>query len=205
MLKYTLEFYAITGAIILIEQPFMQSAFTRFKKGDLPMLQKYLECGQIIKAHGINGAMIVTHFCDSLEVFLALKRVYFKNGEEYNSVKILRAVPYKNSVLVTLEGITTPEQVVSIRMQKLYADRKDIAKGKNDFFIVDLIGLPVKDFETGEVYGTLKDVLTSGVQDIYVIERENKKDAYVPAIPQFVAKISLTEGILITPIEGLID
>lgn len=169
------------------------------------MLQKYLECGQIIKAHGINGAMIVTHFCDSWEVFSALKHVYFKNGDEYTKIKMIKAVPYKNSVLVTLEGITTPEQVVSLRMKKLYADRNDIVKNKNDFFIVDLIGLCVKDYETGEVYGTLKDVLTSGVQDIYVVEREGKKDAYIPAIPQFIAKISLTEGILITPIEGLID
>ena len=92
-----------------------------------------------------------------------------------------------------------------VRMQKLYAHRNDIPRGKNDFFIVDLIGLEVKDYETGEVYGTLKEVITSGVQDIYVVQRENKKDAYIPVIPQFVAKISLTEGILITPIEGLLD
>lgn len=169
------------------------------------MLQKYLECGQIIKAHGINGAMIVTHFCDSWEIFASLKYVYLKNGEEYTKIKVIKAVPYKNSVLVTLDGISTPEEVVSLRMQKLYAHRNDIPKGKNDFFIVDLIGLEVKDYETGQVYGTLKEVITSGVQDIYVVQRENKKDAYIPAIPQFIAKISLTEGILITPIEGLID
>ncbi len=169
------------------------------------MLQKYLECGQIVKAHGVNGAMIVNHFCDSWEVLASLKFVYFKNGEEYTGVKVIKAVPYKNSVLVTLDGITTPEQVVALRMKKLYAHRDDIKKGKDDFFIVDLIGLEVKDYETGEVYGTLKEVITSGVQDIYVIQRENKKDAYIPVIPQFVAKISLTEGILITPIEGLLD
>ena len=169
------------------------------------MLQKYLECGQIVKAHGVNGAMVVNHFCDSCDVFLALKYVYFKKGEEYIKTKVLKSSPYKNSVLVTLEGVTTPEQVVTMRMQKLYAYRNDILKGKDDYFIVDLIGLEVKDANTNEVYGTLKEVITSGVQDIYVIERPDKKDAYVPAIPQFIAKISLKEGILITPIEGLID
>lgn len=169
------------------------------------MLQKYLECGQIVKAHGVNGGMIVNHFCDSCEIFNALKYLYFKNGNEYDRVKVLKSVPYKNSALVMLDGITTPEQVVALRMKKLYAKREDILKGDNDFFIVDLIGLEVKDAVTGEVYGTLKDVLTSGVQDLYVIERENKKECYIPAIPEFISEISLENGIFITPIEGLID
>ena len=41
------------------------------------------------------------------------------SGEEYTKIKVIKAVPYKNSVLVTLDGITTPEEVVSLRMQKL--------------------------------------------------------------------------------------
>ncbi len=185
MIQYTLEFFIL--------------------KEIVEVLQEYLECGQIIKAHGVNGAMVVNHFCDSWEVFASLKYVYFKENNEYKRVKVKKASPYKNSVLVTLDGITTPEQVVLIRMKKLYAHRNDILKEENDFFIVDLIGLEVKDYETGEVYGTLKDVITSGVQDIYVIQREGKNDAYIPAIPQFIAEISLEKGILITPIEGLLD
>ena len=149
--------------------------------------------------------MIINHFCDSVEVFEALKYVYFKNGDEYKRVKVIKSAPYKNSVIVTLDGITTPEEVVSLRMKTIYADRNDIITDENDFFIVDLIGLEVKDAETNEAYGTLKDVINQGAQDIYVVKRENKPDAYIPAIEEFVAKISLEEGILITPIEGLLD
>ena len=104
-----------------------------------------------------------------------------------------------------LEGINTPEEVVDIRMKTLYADRRDIATNKDDFFIVDLIDLPIKDAKTGEIYGALKEVINQGAQDIYVVKREGKPDAYVPAIKEFVAKISLDEGIFITPIEGMID
>lgn len=169
------------------------------------MLQKYLECGQIVKAHGINGAMIVNHYCDSAEVFASLKNVYFKEKNEYKKVKVVKAYPYKNSLIVMLEGINTPEEVVDIRMKTLYADRRDIATNKDDFFIVDLIDLPIKDAKTGEIYGALKEVINQGAQDIYVVKREGKPDAYVPAIKEFVAKISLDEGIFITPIEGMID
>ena len=169
------------------------------------MIHKYLECGQIVRAHGINGAMIINHFCDSIEVFEALKYVYFKNGDEYKKVKVIKSSPYKNSVIVTLDGITTPEEVVALRMKTIYADRNDILTDENDFFIVDLIGLEVKDAKTSEIYGTLKDVINQGAQDIYVVKRDNKPDAYIPAIKEFVAEISLENGISITPIEGLLD
>lgn len=169
------------------------------------MIHKYLECGQIVRAHGINGAMIINHFCDSVEVFEALKYVYFKNGNEYKKVRVKKSAPYKNSIIVTLDGITTPEEVVALRMKTIYADRNDIIADENDFFIVDLIGLEIKDATTNEVYGTLKEVINQGAQDIYVLKRENKPDAYIPAIKEFVSKISLDEGIFITPIEGLLD
>lgn len=169
------------------------------------MKNKYLECGQITRAHGINGAMLVNHFCDSAEVFMELKTVYFKEGNEYKAVKVKKTAPYKNSVIVTLDGITTPEQVVSMRMKTLYADRDDILTDENDFFIVDLIGLEVRDANTNVLYGTLKNVINQGGGDIYVIERENKTDAYVPVVSEFVSEISLETGIKITPIEGLID
>ena len=169
------------------------------------MIHKYLECGQITRAHGVNGAMVVNHFCDSAEVFMALKTVYFKENNEYKPVKVKKSSPYKNSVIVTLDGFTTPEQVVSVRMKTLYAKREDILTDENDFFIVDLIGLEVRDASTNELYGTLKEVINQGAQDIYVIKREEKPDAYIPAISQFVSEISLETGIKITPIEGMLD
>lgn len=169
------------------------------------MRNKYLECGQITRAHGVNGAMLVNHFCDSAEVFMGLKTVYFKEGENYKGVKVKKSSPYKNSVIVILDGVTTPEQVVSMRMQTIYADREDILTDENDFFIVDLIGLEVRDANTNELYGTLKDVINQGGGDIYVIKRDNKSDAYVPVVSEFVSEISLETGIKVTPIEGLLD
>lgn len=169
------------------------------------MIHKYLECGQITRAHGVNGAMVVNHFCDSAEVFMALKTVYFKENNEYKPVKVKKSSPYKNSVIVTLDGFTTPEQVVSVRMKTLYAKREDILTDENDFFIVDLIGLEVRDASTDKLYGKLKEVINQGAQDIYVIKRDEKPDAYIPAISQFVSEISLETGIKITPIEGMLD
>ena len=106
---------------------------------------------------------------------------------------------------VYVDGISTPEEVTRLRLTSVYAHRSDIIKNEGDFFIVDLIGLEVFDANTGMLYGTLKDVTNQGAQDLYVIKRENKPDAYVPAIKEFVSEISLEKGIFITPIEGMLD
>lgn len=169
------------------------------------MKNEYLECGQITRAHGINGAMLINHFCDSYEVFAELKRLFIKKDGEYVSYKVKKCSPYKNSAMVILGGIETPEEVTKLRLEYVYAHRNDILKGEDDFFIVDLIGLEVIDANTNEVYGVLKDVTNQGAQDLYVVSRENKSDAYIPAIPEFVKEISLEKGIFITPIEGMLD
>ena len=104
-----------------------------------------------------------------------------------------------------MEEIDSPEAVTVIRLEYLYAKREDILKDEGDYFIVDLIGLPVVDKETGEKYGVLSDVINQGAQDLYQIAREGKADAYIPAIPQFVSEIKLDEAIYITPIEGMLD
>ena len=169
------------------------------------MLNEFLECGQITRAHGINGAMVVNPFCDSYEVFAGIKTLYLKNGGEYTPLKVKKCSPYKNSAIVTVEGITTPEEVTRLRMQSLFAHRSEIAKDEGDFFIVDLIGLDVLDYASGEKYGTLKDVINQGAQDLYVITRNGKTDAFIPAVGEFVKEISLDKGIFIAPIEGMLD
>ena len=169
------------------------------------MINEYLECGQITRAHGINGAMVINPFCDSYEVFAQLKTIYLKKGNEFSPLKVKKCSPYKNSAIVIIDGITTPEEVTKMRMEYVYAHRNDILRDDGDYFIADLIGLEVLDANTNELYGILKDVTNQGAQDLYVIKREGKTDAYIPAIKEFVKEISLEKGIFITPIEGMLD
>lgn len=169
------------------------------------MINEYLECGQITRAHGINGAMVINPFCDSYEVFAQLKTIYLKKGNKFSPLKVKKCSPYKNSAIVIVDGITTPEDVTKMRMEYVYAHRNDILRNDGDYFIADLIGLEVLDANTNELYGILKDVTNQGAQDLYVIKREGKTDAYIPAIKEFVKEISLEKGIFITPIEGMLD
>ena len=168
-------------------------------------MEKYLVCGEITRIHGLAGALVVRHYCDSYEVFADLKSVYLSTKDGYVKKKIKRVTPYKTGILVFLDGVNDPDSAMLLRGKLLYADRDELVKDEDSFFIADLIGLPVKDINTGEIYGVLKEVANYGAQDVYVVDRGNGSPAYIPAVPEFIKEISLDKGIFISPIEGMME
>jgi 16S rRNA processing protein RimM len=168
-------------------------------------MEKYLECGAITRIHGLMGALVVNHYCDSYEIFAQLKYIYIKSPNGYEKKKVKKISPYKVGALLTLDGIANADEAMKFRGKTIYADRDDLLKDDDSFFIVDLIGLGVYDYETNEKYGVLDEVANYGAQDVYVIKRDGKANAFIPAVPEFVKKISLEEGIFISPIEGMIE
>ena len=127
------------------------------------MKKMYLECGKIVGAHGIRGAMRVECYCDSPAVLAKLPTVYIKRADgSLAPYQVERGAVKPPQALLTLAGITAPEQVMPLRGTLLYAHRKDIPLKKGDYFLVDLLGLPVIDADSGVRYGELLSV--------YVIE-----------------------------------
>ena len=167
-------------------------------------MEKYLEIGKIVNTHGFRGDVKVQSWCDNPEVMTELDVIDRKAGENYVGIKVQKASVHKEMVLLKLEGIDDFDKANALREEVIYADRDDIVREDGSFFIADLIGLNVTDVETGKVYGKLKDVTQYGIHDIYTVKTE-KGEVLIPAVSEFVKKISLEEGILIKPIEGMFD
>ncbi len=175
------------------------------------MKRKYLECAKIVNTHGVRGALRAECLCDSVDVFSNLETVYIKNGSKYEPHKLINAAEHKNVMLISIEGIDNLDAAISLKGTILYADRDDFDLDEGDYFIADLIGLPVYNADTGEKYGTLEDVSNSGASDIYTVKRvpdidsDGKNDEFmIPAVPEFIIRIDTDEGIFIRPIEGMI-
>ena len=64
--------------------------------------------------------------------------------------------------------------------------------------------MPVKDAETGKVYGTLLEVTQPALQELYVVKTENGNTVMVPNVPAFIHHID-EEAIYMTPIGGFFD
>jgi 16S rRNA processing protein RimM len=74
------------------------------------------------------------------------------------------------------------------------------------YWVDDLIGLTVVDHSTGEVLGTVSDVMPAGENDLYTVRDEKGADHFIPAVKEFIAGVDLDRReIRISLIEGLWD
>lgn len=169
-------------------------------------MEQYLECAKIVGTHGVRGMVRVACYCNTPEALARLKRIYIKKGNDYREMRVLRGSVQKTMVLFALEGISTLEQAIPLKETILYADRADFHLRRGEIFIADLLGLPVLDDKTGEKYGTLEEITTSGVQELYVVRAEDGTSFMIPGVPAFI-KRRITEGtdagVYVELIEGM--
>ena len=168
------------------------------------MKQTHLECGKIINIHGFRGTVKLESYCDAPEILAGLPVLYIKMGETFSPVRVLHASVFRQFVLADLEGIDSEEKANRLRNTVVFAAREDLPLRRGDHFIVDLIGLPVKHSDTGEILGELVDVNTRGAKDLYVVKTESG-EYLVPAVPQLVTKIDSEDAVYVRPIPGLLD
>ncbi len=168
------------------------------------MKRPYLECGRIINTHGFRGTVKLESWCDTPSVLAGLPTLWFCEKDGYRPVRVLHASVFKQFVLCDLEGISDEAAADRLRGTVVFAAREDLPIGEDDFFIADLLGLPVKDADSGVLLGALKDVNTSGARDLYVIKTVAGREALVPAVAEFVIRVDTEDAIYIRPIPGLL-
>ena len=105
-----------------------------------------------------------------------------------------------------LIGVDTCEAAEALKNRILYLNRDDVELPEDLVFIQDILGLTVFDTRTGETIGTLRDVNQGAGHDLYIIRRDGKPDALIPACKPFLKNIDLEKGIItVETIEGLIE
>ena len=169
--------------------------------------QKYLECGKAVSTHGVRGTLRLESYCDEPEVLAKLRRLYIKTpAGDYECMKVRAASVQKSMVLCTLEAITTLEDAIRYKGTMFYADRADLKLPENAVFIADILGLNVFDHSSGELYGTLNEVITPGGREVYIINDVKGGSFMVPAVPEFIKDIRTegeNAGIYVELIEGM--
>ena len=168
------------------------------------MKQPYLEAGKIINIHGFKGAVKLESWCDSPEVLAGLERLWIRTSESYTPKRVLHASVFKQFVIAQLEGVNGEEEANRMRGTVVYAAREELPVPDGGCFIADLIGLPVKHADTGEVLGTLTQVDPRAHGDLYTVKTPYG-DRLLPAVEQFVTRIDTDDAVYVRPIPGLLD
>lgn len=167
-------------------------------------MKQFLEIAKITSTHGVRGEVRCQYYCDTAEVLCSFDELYLNKGAK--KVIIENAYPHKNIVILKIEGVNSIEDAQPLIGKMLYLNRDDAELGDDLFFIQDLIGLTVKDADTGEVYGKITDVYQNGAADVFSIKKEDGRELMFPNISEVVLSTDIEGGeMIIRPLKGLFD
>ena len=168
------------------------------------MKKQFLETGKIVGTHGIKGELRIEPWCDSPGFLCAFKKLYL--DPDGAAVIEVKSRPHKNITLAKIKGVDTIEEAERLRGKTVYINRDDINLGEGVHFVQDLLGLEIRDADSGKVYGTLTDVLRTGANDVYEITDGGGKKYLAPVIDEVVIEINTDGGyVLLRPMKGIFD
>ena len=156
-------------------------------------MEKFLKVGQITTTHGIHGEVKVFPLTDDPERFHDLE--YVTVGDPVNGARLFpeKVRFFKNLVILKFKGIDTIDDVIKYRGKDLWIPRElGQELSENEYYIVDLIGMQVF-LEDGTLFGTLKDVLQTGANDVYVVSTEEHGEVLIPAIRDCILSVNVED------------
>ena len=173
------------------------------------MRKNRVRIGRILGPQGVRGELKILALTDLPERFLSMEkmRVFSDEGVFRRELTLLsaRRVEHKGLIVAETEEISSrseAEGLVGNYIEIEPEERYPLEEG--EFWIDDLIGMAAVNGESGETLGTLRDVVSAGEQDIYIIRDENGKDHYIPAVREFITEVNLEKRqISIALMEGL--
>ena len=164
-----------------------------------PRLVDPVAIGLVVAPHGVRGTLRVRalgsgrHLRKGTEPVLAGVR---------RRISAARQTP--KGFLLDLDGIESRSDAQPLGGEELLLDREELdAPEAGEFYVADLLGLPVID-DTGEVVGTVTDTFETAAHEVLVVrEEQDRRDIYVPFTMEHVPEVDLEAGrIVARPPEG---
>ena len=166
----------------------------------------FLRVGVVTQPHGLKGQVNVYPTTDEPGMFRVWKTLILSGKDGKKEVPLESAAYFKQMVILKLGGIDDRDAAERIRHCELFIRRSQAGPcAENEHFVADLIGLDAVD-ESGTVLGTCGDVMKTAANDVFVIQREGRKDLLIPAIPQCILRVDLAEKkILVHLLPGMLE
>lgn len=155
------------------------------------------EIGMISNTHGVKGEVVIKLTTD-FDRFIKGKSIYILNPDKKEF--IIKSVKAMNKgLVVSFEGITNINEVISYKGQVLYSDEKPILE-EDEYHYRDLLNKEVYN-EKGILIGTVIEVLEMPQGHLLRVKMSDKT-GLIPFRKEFV--LSVEDVITIREIEGLL-
>lgn len=167
---------------------------------------EYFDVGKVVNTHGIKGEVRVISITNTPEdrYYEGAPLTWFGTDGSKEELTVRSHRVHKNFDLLTFDNYYNINQVEKfvggmLRISEDYL----LELPDNTFYIHEVIGSRVID-DTGEEVGKVKEILSPGANDVWVIQRQNKKDLLIPYIESVVLDVDLENKVVtIHMMEGL--
>ena len=154
-------------------------------------MEDLLQVGAITQPHGLRGEVKVFPTTDDVKRFNKLKEVILDTGKEKMTLEIEGVKFFKQFAIIKFKSFDSINDIERYRGKSLYVTRENAVKLKKDeYFIADLIDVEVYGEDDAHI-GVLKNVITTGANDVYEIKLDDGRDLLLPAIKQCVLDVDI--------------
>ena len=157
-------------------------------------MEDLLKVGVITTTHGVRGEVKVFPTTDDAERFLELEYVLLDTGRELRRLDIKNVRFFKNLVILKFDGMDNINDIEKYKGKDLWIPREEAQElGEDEYYIADLQGLNVV-LEDGTEFGTLRDVMETGANDVYIIDSNEHGEVLLPAIKECILDVDLEKN-----------
>ncbi|MBO4872061.1 MAG: ribosome maturation factor RimM [Lachnospiraceae bacterium] len=172
-------------------------------------MEQYFRIGIFSSTHGIRGEIKVYPTTDSPARFSRLKKVILETPKEKLDLEVEKARFFKGMVILKFKGIDNINDIERYKGASLFVSREDAEPlEENSYYVADLLGCRVET-EEGRYLGTLREVMPTGANDVFVVkdpEKADSKEYLLPNIRDCIRKIDPEAGrITVRMMPGLED
>ncbi|MCP1124755.1 ribosome maturation factor RimM [Bacillus sp. 3103sda1] len=171
-------------------------------------MTKWFNVGKIVNTHGVRGELRVISRTDFPEERYKVGNTLYiwqEKGTEPLVVKVTSHRQHKSFDLLTFEGYNNVNEVEQLKGSLLKVPEEqlgDLAEG--EYYYHEIIGCTVVT-EDGETIGTIKEILSPGANDVWVIKQPKGQDVLIPYIEEVVLQVNIDEKLVtIQVMEGLL-
>ncbi|WMT27825.1 ribosome maturation factor RimM [Bacillus aerius] len=170
---------------------------------------EWLNVGKIVNTHGVRGEVRVvskTDFPEERYKKGSVLYIFKQNQKEPLKVTVTSHRQHKQFDLLTFEEVGSLNEAEQLKESILKVEKEHLGSlDEGEFYFHEIIGCEVYD-EEDKLIGQIKEVLTPGANDVWVVGRKGKKDALIPYIPSVVKTVDISsKKVHIEVMEGLID
>ncbi len=176
-------------------------------------MSEYVLLATLGKPQGLRGEMRAFVYTESALLPKGPVLVC-KEHEELEKAKTLvlkKSRPHTSgkggNAVCLFEEISDRTEAEAWHRASVYVKADDLPDlNEDELYVHDMIGLSVVLHEDDAPVGTLEQVTWHGEQELWLIVTADGKEVFLPAVPEFVNDIDLTQEIIrISPPEGLLD